>query len=102
MTENGLTPGDADYVNRVASIGEKTENLVSYVYENAVSPHLAAMIEGNPVEMDVIKAAYQKAASKYNYIIQLLTESTIGIIKSRPGPAKWINFPRCRMTAFSY
>lgn len=68
VTENGLTPGDADYVNRVASIGEKTENLVSYVYENAVSPHLAAMIEGNPVEMDVIKAAYQKAASKYDYI----------------------------------
>lgn len=68
VTENGLIPGDADYVNRVASIGEKTENLVSYVYKNAVSPHLAAMIEDNPVEMDVIKAAYHKAVSKYDYI----------------------------------
>lgn len=63
-----LTPGDADYVKQVASISEKTENLVSYVYKNAVSPHLAAKIEGNPVEMDVVKAAYQKAVSKYDYI----------------------------------
>lgn len=63
-----FSPGDADYVKRVASLSEKTEHLVSYVYKNAVSPHLAAKIEGNPVEMDVVKAAYQKAASKYDYI----------------------------------
>ena len=68
VTENGLIPGDADYVNRVANIGEKMENLVSYVYKNAVSPHLAAMIEGNPIEMDIVKAAYQKSASKYDYV----------------------------------
>ncbi|ODA41914.1 dethiobiotin synthase [Desulfosporosinus sp. BG] len=67
-TENGLIPGDADYVNRVANIGETMENLVSYVYEKAVSPHLAARLEGNPVEMDVVKAAYKKAASQYDYI----------------------------------
>ena len=68
VTENGLLPGDADYVNRIGGIGEKMENLVSYVYENAVSPHLASMIEGNPVEMDVVKTAFQKALDKYNYV----------------------------------
>lgn len=68
VTEKGLIPGDADYVNRVANIGDDLENLVSYVYENPVSPHLAATIEGNPVEMDVVKAAYQKIASKYDYV----------------------------------
>jgi len=68
VTKNGLLPGDADYVNRVGGIGEKMENLVSYVYESAVSPHLASMIEGNPVEMDVVKTAFQKALDKYNYV----------------------------------
>lgn len=67
-TENGFLAGDADYVNRVGGIGEKMENLVSYVYENAVSPHLASMIEGNPVEMDVVKTAFQKALVKYDYV----------------------------------
>lgn len=68
VTENGLLPGDADYVNRVGGIGEKMKNLVSYVYQNAVSPHLASIIEGNPVEMDVVKTAFQKALDKYNYV----------------------------------
>ncbi|HBW36726.1 dethiobiotin synthase [Desulfosporosinus sp. BICA1-9] len=77
VTENGLIPGDADYVNRVANIGEKIENLVSYVYEKPVSPHLAARIEGNPVEMDVVKAAYKKAASQYDYVT---VEGSGGII----------------------
>jgi len=77
VTENGLIPGDADYVNRIANLGERMENLVSYVYKNAVSPHLAAKIEGNPVEMDVVKAAYQKIASHYDY---LTVEGCGGII----------------------
>lgn len=67
-TENGLLPGDADYVNRVAGIGDSMENLVSYVYKNAVSPHLAAKLEGNPVEMSVIKEGYEKACQNYEYV----------------------------------
>lgn len=77
VTENGLIPGDADYVNRVANLGETMENLVSYVYEKAVSPHLAARLEGNPVEMDVVKSAYKKAVAKYDYVT---VEGSGGII----------------------
>jgi len=66
--ENGLHAGDADYVSRVAGIDEDMKNLVTYVYENAVSPHLAAQIEGSPVEMHVLKAAYEKAAFRYDYL----------------------------------
>ena len=77
VTADGLIPGDAAYVNQVGNIGEKTENLVSYIYENAVSPHLAALIEGNPVKMDIVKAAYKKMASKYDYVT---VEGSGGII----------------------
>lgn len=67
-TGEGLIPGDAEYVNRIAGIGEEVKKLVSYTYENAVSPHLAAQIEGNPAELKVIRAAYEKLALKYDYL----------------------------------
>ena len=42
--ENGnLLPGDALFVKEMAGIDEQTENLVSYIYKEAVSPHLAAI-----------------------------------------------------------
>lgn len=63
-----LIPGDADYVNQIAGIGEEMENLVSYVYEQAVSPHLAAQLEGNPVELSKVKQAYQKACEAHEYV----------------------------------
>ncbi|AET68217.1 dethiobiotin synthase [Desulfosporosinus orientis DSM 765] len=77
VTKNALIPGDADYVNRAAKLGEKPEGLVSYVYKNAVSPHLAAKLEGNPVAMEVVKSAYRKAAAKYDY---LTVEGSGGIV----------------------
>lgn len=67
-TETGLLPGDAVYVNQISGLNEKVENLVSFVYQNPVSPHLAAKIEGNPVELEVIKKAYENAKQKYDYI----------------------------------
>lgn len=67
-TEAGLLAGDAGYVTRLAGIEEHPGLLVSYVYENAVSPHLAAQLEGNPVEMRIVKAAYAKAAARYDYV----------------------------------
>ena len=53
------------------------ENMVSYVYQNAVSPHLASKIEGNPVEIDVVKTAFQKALDKYDFVTM---EGSGGII----------------------
>lgn len=43
--------GDADYVKNFAGLSDSQEELVSYVYKEAVSPHLAARKEGNPVEL---------------------------------------------------
>ena len=37
--DGSLLPGDALHVNKVANIGETIPNLVSYIYEEAVSPH---------------------------------------------------------------
>ena len=72
-----LIPGDAVEVLSMANLDEDTNFVVPYVYETAVSPHLASQIEGNPVEMDVIRDAYNKVAAKYDYV---LMEGSGGIV----------------------
>ena len=52
-----LVPGDALYVKKLSGITQPLEEMCPYVYERAVSPHLASRTEGNPVVMEVVKAA---------------------------------------------
>ncbi len=76
--ENGnLVPGDAVEVLSMAKLSEDTDFLVPYIYETAVSPHLASQIEGNPVEMDIVCESYRKVGEKYDYI---LMEGSGGIV----------------------
>lgn len=77
-----LQAGDALYVNRVANIGEKQENLVSYIYKEAVSPHLAAKINHQPIDFDRVAADFTRAKAKYDY---LTMEGSGGIIC----PLRW-------------
>lgn len=77
FTEDGLIPGDAYYVNKIANINEKMDNLVSYIYKESVSPHLASQIEGNPVEMNKVVEDFNNALSKYDY---LTMEGSGGIV----------------------
>lgn len=65
---NCLIPGDADYVKRIAGIDTPLEKMVSYVYETAVSPHLASELEGNPVELEKVMADYREAVCLHEYI----------------------------------
>ena len=39
-----------------------------YVYENAVSPHLASRIEGNPVVLEKVINSYEELKPEYEYI----------------------------------
>ncbi|MDE6233202.1 MAG: dethiobiotin synthase [Lachnospiraceae bacterium] len=76
-TENGIIPGDAEYVDYIAGIGGNLSEMVPYVYENAYSPHLASQIEGNPVEMSVVGDKYNSILQKYDYVT---VEGSGGII----------------------
>lgn len=72
-----VSESDAGYVNRIAEIGESEELLLSYLYKTAVSPHLAARIEGNPAEMSVIKSTFEKVCGQYEFVT---TEGSGGIV----------------------
>lgn len=77
-----LVPGDADFVARASGMTEPPESLVSYIYKNPLSPHLAAQIEGNPPELDTIKRDFASALKKYDY---LCVEGCGGIVC----PIRW-------------
>lgn len=67
-TETGLIPGDAYFVKKISGIDMELTDMIPYVYENAVSPHLASRMEGNPVNLEVIKEKYQELCHEYDYI----------------------------------
>lgn len=63
-----VAESDAGFVNRFADIGEDEDMLLSYLYQHAVSPHLAARWEGHPLEKDVILEAWKKVTGRYPYV----------------------------------
>ena len=69
--------GDADYVKRIANLSDTQEQLVSYVYKEAVSPHLAARKEGNPVEIAKVQADFEAAYARHEFVF---AEGSGGII----------------------
>lgn len=69
--------GDADYVKRIANLPDTQEQLVSYVYKEAVSPHLAARKEGNPVELAKVKDDFDAACARHEFVF---AEGSGGII----------------------
>lgn len=66
--DGSLIPGDALHVKSVSGIEQPLENMCPYIYETAVSPHLAARIEGNPVEMKRILEGFDDVCRRYDYV----------------------------------
>lgn len=67
-SDGSLIPGDALQVKTMSGIEQPIEEMCPYVYETAVSPHLASKIEGSPVEMEEILNGFDSVCSRYDYI----------------------------------
>ena len=76
-----LLPGDALHVARVAGL-DAADVTVSYVYRDAVSPHLAAQIEHRPMDFAKVAEDYRRAKERTDY---LTVEGSGGIIC----PLRW-------------
>jgi len=72
-----LVAGDPDYVCKISGMNDDPNSLVSYIYETAVSPHLAAQIESNPIDMDVLLYDFEKSKSNFDF---LTVEGSGGIV----------------------
>ncbi len=75
--DGGLIPGDARHVREVSGISQPLETMCPFVYEMAVSPHLAARLEGDPLELETVKAGFDRLTTRYDYII---AEGSGGIV----------------------
>lgn len=77
VVDGELIPGDCKVVADTAGLDVRPQDMVSYIYKTAVSPHLAAQIEKQPIEASVILADFAKAKEQYDYIT---VEGSGGII----------------------
>lgn len=73
-----VVPGDCKYVLETAGIcDDKPEHCASYIFKTAVSPHLAAEIEGEEIRIEKIKSDFETKKNKYDYLV---VEGAGGII----------------------
>ena len=76
--KNGkLIPGDCEFVLKTAGINADPSDFASYIFKTAVSPHLAAEIEGVSIKKDKIQKDFQEKKAEYNYLV---VEGAGGII----------------------
>ena len=66
---NNLIPGDCKHVVDVAGLNVEPMECLSYCFEDAVSPHLAAIRTGVDINLNKIKSDYDNLLSKYDYML---------------------------------
>ena len=64
-----LTKSDCNYVVETAKLPVQADECVTYWWKEAVSPHLAASRAGQTIETEKIKADFEKACEKYDYLL---------------------------------
>ena len=69
ITNEKLIPGDCQYVLTTSGLNIDPLECVSYVFKPALSPHLAAQIEKNPIKIDKIINDFNTIKQKYQYIV---------------------------------
>ena len=72
-----LIPGDCEYVLKTAGISANPSDFASYIFKTAVSPHLAAEIEGVSIKKNKILSDFNKKKEDFDYLV---VEGAGGII----------------------
>ena len=81
LADGTLLPGDALHVAQIAGLAAEDAS-VSYIYRDAVSPHLAAQLENRPMDFDKVEQDFKQAQERTDY---LTVEGSGGIIC----PLRW-------------
>ncbi len=86
IVDNKLVPGDAKYVCDIAGINVQPQDLVSYTFKTAVSPHLAAELENKFIDLNKIKTDFTNLKNKYDFVV---VEGCGGIVCQIQTPEDW-------------
>lgn len=71
-----LIAGDCKYVREIGGLNESAA-IVSYIYERAVSPHLAAKLKNRPLQMRTVKKDFISMKESFDYTV---VEGSGGIV----------------------
>ena len=66
---DSIPHSDAGYVKQVSGIQQPDHTMVSYLYRTAVSPHLAARMEGNPVNLSRVMSDFNWVAEMHDFVV---------------------------------
>lgn len=64
-----LIPGDAEYVCKAAGLEGNPADYVAYIFERAVSPHLAARLERRSITPAGILERFRQVAPRFEYMV---------------------------------
>ena len=64
-----LVDSDANYVTQVADIPITADECVSYWWTDAVSPHLAAKLKKQEINVDKIKYDFSQLNKRFDYLL---------------------------------
>lgn len=67
--DDSLLPGDCDFVVKTSKLNIKPIDCVTYCFEEAVSPHLAAERLGVKIEKSKIKSEFEQREKNYDYLV---------------------------------
>lgn len=67
--EGKLVPGDCEYVLKTSGISANPSDFASYIFKTAVSPHLAAEIEGVSIKKEKIQKDFENKKNEYEYLV---------------------------------
>ena len=77
IIDGKLQPADALFVKQIAQLNQDPAEMVSYIYEEALSPHLCARRENLFLSLQKVKEDYQKISDKSGFV---LVEGSGGIL----------------------
>lgn len=69
QSDGTLLPGDCDFVVKTSGLNITPAECVTYCFEEAVSPHLAAERQGVSIDNNLIKSEYIKKSEPYDYMV---------------------------------
>lgn len=69
QNDGSLLPGDCDFVVKTSGLNVNPGDCVTYCFEEAVSPHLAAKRKGVTIDKDIISSEYLKRCDLYDYLV---------------------------------
>ena len=74
---DSIPESDAGYVKKIAGLEQPDDSMVSYLFSEAVSPHLAAKINNRPIDLNKVIADYQAVRDSHDFTV---VEGSGGIV----------------------